>query len=102
MDNSSSLAGVTAASVMTGSLICSANYIRPQVTPFAVHGSHEFDLPLPRPALDRLLAPHCTRHRPVDFMPDQRLHIVVFCEAVSKTFTMLPDALDEIRRDTDV
>ena len=73
-----------------------------QIPPRRVCRLNQVQLPLPTPALDRLLTRNRRFHRLVYLVPDQHMNPIFLREPIDKVALVLPDALHKIRRHADI
>ena len=79
-----------------------ARYIVVQIVPVRVLRFYQSDLPLSLPFLDLLFPRDRALRRVVLLIPYQRLESILLGETVSEPFLVLPNALGQLRRHTDV
>jgi hypothetical protein len=73
-----------------------------QITPQGIRLVYQIDLPRAVPLLQLFFAGDRAVHPVVNFEPNQPFDAMSLDETVNQRFAMLPDALDQIRRDTNI
>ena len=73
-----------------------------KITPFGVGCVNKIDLPVPPPVLELLLARNRTLHVVKHLEVNQAINPILRREAAGYTFAVLPQALHQGRRDTDI